>query len=191
MSTYDQETNIAIIDWETGDTKSSAKLFSLGITWFRAANTNTIEELKQNTAHWNLQLAPQKNRTTSKSTLAWWSQQSKKAQKAHREPPLVHPVQMIEELIAFVKENKIAYLIGNGIAFDNVMLSNICFEHNMPYPVKYWGDLDLRTMAWLSDIEKPPFPLELTAHIAHHDTIAEAQVFQALYKDIKNGGIYN
>jgi len=185
MSTMDQAANIAIIDWETGDTKSTSKLFSLGITWFKAADTNTVSELKQNTMHWNLQLSPQKNRTLSKSTLYWWSQQSETAQKAHREPPLVHPVQMIEELTTFIKKNKIAYLVGNGIEFDNVKLKNLCEAFNMPYPVQYWGDLDLRTLSWLSDIEKPAFPLELTAHIAQHDTIAEAQTFQTLYKNIK------
>lgn len=184
MSTYDQQANIAIIDWETGATTDMAKLFSLGITWFRAADTNTIEELKQNTKHWNLQLGPQKNRVIAKQTLYWWSQQSKEAQNAHREPPLVHPVQMIEELLEFVKKNKIAYLVGNGIEFDNVKLKKLCEEYKMPYPVKYWGDLDLRTMSWLSNAEKPPFPTGLTPHVAHHDTIAEAQVFQALYKDI-------
>lgn len=187
MSTVDQAARVAIIDWETGDTKATAKLFSLGITWFYAADINTVEELKQNTAHWNLQLGPQKHRTLSKGTLVWWSQQSKEAKDAHRKPPLIHPVQMIEELITFIKKNKITYLVGNGIEFDNVKLKNLCEEHNMPYPVQYWGDLDLRTMAWMSDAQKPSFPSELTAHIAHHDTIAEAQTFQILYKDIKNG----
>lgn len=189
MSTMDQAARVAIIDWETADTASTSKLFSLGITWFYAADTNTISELKQNTAHWNLQLGPQKDRTASPSTWQWWSQQCEAAKKAHREPPLLHPKQMIEELIEFVKVNKIAYLIGNGIEFDNVKLKSLCEEHNMPYPVQYWGDLDLRTLAWMSDADKPTFPAELTAHIAHHDTIAEAQVFQHLYKDIKNGGI--
>ena len=186
MSISDQEKILGVIDFETQAVTANATVLSLAITAFKAGDTNTVLELSKKTVYWNFSLEDQVlHRDVDQSTLTWWSQQSEKAQAHHRAGELLPPVEVLKKLIQAVQHLKITYLVGNGIGFDNVLLANLCQQYKVRYPTAYWADLDLRTMRWMANCEVPQFPKELTAHIASHDTIAEAMVFQAYYKDIQ------
>jgi len=187
MSTEDQNKNLAILDFETLSTRQNAVVLSMAVTVFNVHNENPIGILLQDTMFWNFNTIAQNNRDIEESTLEWWEEQSKEAKDHHRQEPLWHPKEALIDLTKYLKDRKTKYLIGNGIGFDNVLLKNLCQEYGVDYPVPYWGDLDLRTMRWLTDMKKPEFPKELTPHISSHDTVAEAIVFQQYYEDIKNG----
>lgn len=187
MSSEDQQEIIAVIDFETLSTAHNAQVLSLAITWFKAGMVNTIYQLQQQTVSWNFRLEGQEHRKTDEDTKQWWAEQSEEAQNAHRMLPLYHPETVLQLLQNYVDEHNIVYLIGNGIGFDNVLLKNLCEDYNVNYPVKYWGDLDLRTLRWLSTMERPEFPGDLVKHIASNDTIVEALEFQKYYSHIHYG----
>ena len=178
----------AIIDFETLDIIPTSKILSLAITFFDPTKISTVEELKENTAYWNIDISRQTKRTNHESVIRWWSEQHKDIWKMHRQKPLLPPEQMLIKLQEFITKNKITHLVGNSSTFDNSILNNLCNQYDIKYPIPFWGDLDLRTLAWLADIEKPEFPKELTKHIAQNDTIAEAIAFQTYYKSLKQNG---
>lgn len=184
--TENQNKRLAIIDFETQSTHQNATVLSLGITHFKAGFISSVIELAKNTKSWNFDTAPQMHRHVEQATMTWWDQQSKIAWEHHRAEPLLHPQDILIELAQYIKDNNIEYLIGNGIGFDNVLLKNLCEDFGINYPIAYWGDLDLRTIRWLSSLEKPDFPKDLVPHIAEHDCIAEAIMFQKMFLEIFN-----
>jgi len=186
MLTENQNKTLAIIDFETLSTHQNAQVLSLGITYFKAGVISTITELAKNTKSWNFDLSNQIHRHVKESTREWWTEQNPITWTHHRTEPLLQPREILHELKAFVAKNNIEYIVGNGIGFDNVLLKNLCEDYNVPYPVEYWGDLDLRTIRWLTTLETPEFPQQLTKHVAEHDCIAEAIMFQKMFLDIKS-----
>ena len=176
---------LAIIDFETLDLIPTSKILSLAITFFDQTKISTVQKLKKSTKFWNIDISHQPDRTECASVIKWWEEQSDEAWEAHRIAPLLHPRQMLIKLQEFININKITHLVGNGLTFDNNILNNLCKEFKIDYPIPFWGDLDLRTLAWLANIDKPEFPKELTKHIAQNDTIAEAIAFQVYYKSLK------
>jgi len=185
MSIEDRAAKLAVIDFETLSTAQNAQVLSLAITWFYAYRVDSIYTLRKQTKSWNFATAPQYDRHVDASTEDWWQEQSKFAWDAHRTEPLLHPSIVLTQLSEYCQTNDITYLVGNGIGFDNVLLKNLCEEFDKGYPVAYWGDLDLRTMRWLSDHEKLDFPQDLTPHIAADDCIYEALMFQKIFQELK------
>lgn len=83
---------------------------------------------------------------------------------------------------------------GNGILFDIGKVTYNLKRFNLPYPVKFWDERDVRTITELAAIKlncySPEFQ-KLTPNTHHHDALAdviwEAQYMRTAYDVVING----
>ena len=174
---------LAIIDFETLDTCSSTQILSIGATWFNPTEISGWTTLMEQTFTKNVK--EQTNRTFSRDTIKWWMQQDKEVQNiAFSNTYAVSTSTMLAEFHQWLLDNKISYLVGNGVGFDNAIYQSLCEDNNIKTILPFWADIDMRTMKWLYNI-KPEWPEHLTPHIAYHDSIYEARQFQEIYSKLK------
>jgi len=178
-----EQNHLVVIDFETCDTSPNAQVLTMGATLFNPTTISSVDELSRNTFY--AEFKEQKNRTLSIDTLAWWMQQTRKAQQTAFEG--LHKIQPAEILTNFNKwlqDKKATHLVGNGASFDNPILSSLYRQYDIKPTLPFWCDLDLRTMKWLEGGDKPKWPAGLIAHNAAHDAIYEAMQFQHIYKTL-------
>ena len=163
-------------------------MLSCALTAFDIKETNTWEELEANSVYVIFDKRGQSMRTRSEDTMSWWKQQTDLAWNLTTIPndeDYTYPLHCgLLKINSWIKRNKIDSLVGNGINFDNAILSNICDQTKEPYPLPYWSDLDLRTMKAFAKCEKLNFPKDKLQHYALHDSIYEAMCAQAYYNSI-------
>ena len=177
----------ATLDFETLGTEPSTVVLSAGLTAFNLDATNTWDQLDTNSIFILLDPRSQKARTTTPETIEWWNKQSPTAYAMARQGSNKLPLtKAVQAIIEFIKAKNVEYIISNGISFDAMILKNMCNQTGLPYPVKYWGDLDLRTMLLLSSIKRPPFPVDKVQHHAKDDAIHEALCAQKYYAACNN-----
>lgn len=178
---------IATIDFETLDTMPTAVVLSVGLTAFDLDATNTWDELESNSIFWRFDATGQTKRTVSQSTQDWWYKQSEEAKKMAFDGVKWDVAQVLTDIGDWCERVGVTHLVGNGSDFDNVILANLCEMYDVPYPIPYYGNLDLRTMKYLAcDTSRgKDFPEGKLQHYALHDAIHEAQCAQKYYKVIK------
>lgn len=181
---------VAIIDWETFDTRPTAMVLSLGATCFEPNDLTSWDTLTKQSFYTVFDLDSELDRTISPDTVLWWMRQDKKAITAITNPS-ESKVSLAQGIISFntwLRENEVTHLIGNGSNFDNPILENIYQQLNIKAELSYWASLDLRTAKWLATNKNKyldmPKPAGMIAHNAMHDSIYEAMCFQKYYKEL-------
>lgn len=170
--------NLAILDFETLGLHPNTVVLTAGLTWFDPDKEYTIDQLLNQSIEIPFDINSQKTRTIDGDTIKWWSLQNNDARAAAFNNGTTYDLKDGALLIKeFITQHNIEGLIGNGAGFDNVILKNICNQVGIDYPIHYGMDLDLRTMKWISGMDKPDFPKELTPHKASHDSVYEARCF--------------
>ena len=167
---------ICMLDFETLDKAPTAQVIAVGVHTFNLDNPNDTHDFYLPIATFD-----QDERTVSKSTMDWWLQQSVSARAHSFDIRLTVTVGLEEAQLAlrnFITASKAEYIMGNGNMFDCVLFRNICAQYDVPYPVPYWADLDLRTAQIVMKGEKLPWPDNLTPHHALDDAKYQAMCIQ-------------
>jgi len=184
------QSNEAVCDLETLDTDPTALVLSIGFWVFSPNEVDTpssIErDLSERSFYAVLDVSEQiaAHRTVSESTSDWWLKQSAAARKIFTDPqqPVV---EVLKRLNRFLKEHHVEFIWGNGAAFDNAILRDLYSTFDVPYPIKYTGDMCVRTIKRLAG-DMPKIPKYGTPHNALHDAIYESRVVQSAYQILRN-----
>lgn len=181
---------VAIIDWETFDTRPTAMVLSLGATCFEPNDLTSWDALVKQSFYEVFNLDSESERTISPDTVLWWMNQDKNAISAITDPTKSR-MDLAEAIVKFntwLRENEVTHLIGNGSNFDNPILENIYQQLDIRPELAYWASMDLRTAKWLATSKNPNLnllkPAGMIAHNAMHDSIYEAMCFQKYYKEL-------
>lgn len=90
-------------------------------------------------------------------------------------------------------KNTDIFLWGNGILFDNKLIQAKCQQHNIPYPIVYRNDRDMRTLVELAAIKagngsefeyRSHFENVGTRHNALDDCFFQVKVLRQAYLDV-------
>jgi hypothetical protein len=85
------------------------------------------------------------------------------------------------------------FLWGNGILFDNRLIQSKCQQHNIPYPIFYRNDRDMRTLVELAALKtgngsefeyRSHFDSIGTRHNALDDCLFQVKVLCQAYNDV-------
>lgn len=164
---------LTVIDWETLGLRPDTKVIAVAAVTFNLKADNA--DFKMFTSP--IGLKGQEKRSETQSTIDWWGKQSEEARRKSIDAPMTekhHILRTLDTLIHFISNTSSQGIVGNGINFDNAILSNLCIEHGIEYPTPYWSDHDLRTMKLMANVDKLPWPKELTPHVALDDALHEA-----------------
>lgn len=171
------------IDIETLSTKHNAVILSLGAVKFNLTDEDTLASIAPERCFYRVfdtitQI--DRGRHIDSDTLKWWLQQAPEAlEAALSKPQPVHTV--LRELSEWLTPG--TNLWGNGNTFDNILLRSLYHDYHMPYPVKYYQDLDLRTLRYAAGVRgKRSDPLE---HHALTDAKQQAVEAQSYYQLIQ------
>ena len=160
---------ILMLDWETLDTAPTAQVIAVGAVTFELGDPDAPTKEYYS----RISTVGQENRSVSIDTIAWWNNQSDIA-RAHSfdgrdSSELPNLSQVVQDLRNFIVSTGAEYIMGNGNMFDCNIFRDICGRANVPYPVSYWADLDLRTAKIMLKGEKIPWPQDLLPHHALDD----------------------
>lgn len=169
-----------VVDLETLSTRKNAAIVSIGAVAF-SLEKGIIDEFEVN-------ITPHSGKAAGlhidKSTIQWWSEQSKEA----RDSWMKDPVSIEEGLAKFENfYNKGCPIWGFGADFDIAILESAFFaigwHKDKPYgqhiPWQFWDVYCLRT---LSNIVGIKLQKTGTNHHALHDAIAEAELILKILK---------
>ena len=165
----------AMLDWETLSTQPDAVVISVGIVLFNRDENDTYEILEASPereffATIEFQDQIDTGRHVMASTLMWWMQQNRSAQKETFNPKGRMPtVTALQNIVDLVGDRR---LWGNGASFDNPILATLCTDFGIEAPPFYMAR-DLRTIKELST-NKP-----LGERGVEHSAIEDAR-FQVL-----------
>lgn len=174
-------------DIETLDTKNSAVVVSIGLVKFNLDeddNYDTLED-EERSFYAVLDLDEQINthgRTASAGTVTFWIGQDKQAQHVFKEKREAVEV-VLKAITKWVGRNN-SNLWGNGNVFDNVILRSLYADYDLPFPFRYWEDLDLRTLKYLSGSPKLNIPKGV-AHNALDDAKYEVLCAQEYFRGLR------
>nr|DAN85888.1 MAG TPA: 3' exoribonuclease [Caudoviricetes sp.] len=125
----------------------------------------------------------------SESTKAWWAKQGQAAQDVLS----VDQRPLRDVLVDFTKwlaGHGVQYAIGNGPRADNQWLESACKSVGMQSPIKYWGDLDMRTLTFIGThilgLDHWHNTFKGVKHNALHDAINEAEFCNAVFQKLIN-----
>ena len=177
---------VSVLDFETLSTEHNAALLSIGAV---IRDFNTGEQVDTFYANIIPQTSIDAGLHVSESTKAWWAKQGSAAQDVLSvdQRPLRD---VLNDFATWLKKHGVEYAIGNGPRADNQWLESACKALGMPSPVKYWGDLDMRTLTFIGTyiLRLPHWhsTFKGVKHNALHDAINEAEfcnnVIQQLIK---------
>ena len=160
-----------MLDWETLSTEPNAVVLSIGLVPFNLEDEDTFEILEADESRQyfrtiEFQEQIDAGRHVSASTLMWWMQQNRSAQKeTFNERGRIGVEKLLEEVIPFIGKKR---LWGNGASFDNPILATLCTDFGFVPPPFYMAR-DLRTIQDLSDNDR------LKERGVEHSAIADAQ----------------
>lgn len=133
-------------------------------------------------------------------TLKWWLQTNRELLAnlvgAGSVSECVHSTEcdLITSFIFFLNSLKDqydeVYFWGNGILFDNRIISQKCKDYNLVYPIHYRNDRDIRTLLELACIKTGKTREEFEGtrnfieHDAFNDAVFEKEVICKAYKTI-------
>lgn len=168
----------AMIDLETYDTRPEAIVLSIGISLFDP-NDTAAPPVQGYYGVLDITSQIDAGRTTSQSTLDWWSQQSPEARTvltATKKPV----VAVLKKVTSSIDWSQIGGVWGNGASFDNAMLKSLWADFGMELPWAFWLDRDQRTIKALYEARfgKISFPREGVHHNALDDAMHQARELQ-------------
>lgn len=177
---------VATIDMETLSTEHNAALLSVGAVIHNFGTGQQVDTFYAN-------ITPESSITAgldvSESTKAWWAKQGQAAQDVLS----VDQRPLRDVLVDFAKwlaGHGVQYAIGNGPRADNQWLESACKAVGMPSPIKYWGDLDMRTLTFIGThilgLDHWHNTFKGVKHNALHDAINEAEFCNAVFQKLIN-----
>lgn len=177
---------VATIDMETLSTEHNAALLSIGAVIHDFGTGQQVDTFYAN-------ITPESSIAAgldvSESTKAWWAKQGQAAQDVLS----VDQRQLREVLVDFAKwlaGHGVQYAIGNGPRADNQWLESACKAVGMQSPIKYWGDLDMRTLTFIGThilgLDHWHNTFKGVKHNALHDAINEAEFCNAVFQKLIN-----
>jgi hypothetical protein len=151
-----------MLDIETLGTRPGSVIVSIGAVKFGGG-----EILGEFYERIDMQSAMDIGLTVDASTIAWWLKQGDAARAELTKPakPIFHA---LESFAVWVKDRE-AEVWGNGVGFDNVLLSTAYAHAQIPQPWVHWNDRCYRTMKGLH----PQIPMERTG--THHHALDDAR----------------
>lgn len=175
---------VSVLDFETLSTEHNAALLSIGAV-IRDFNTGA----QVDTFYANIipQTSIVAGLHVSESTKAWWAKQGSAAQDVLSvdQRPLRD---VLNDFAAWLKKHSVEYAIGNGPRADNQWLESACKALGMQSPVKYWGDLDMRTLTFIGThilgMSHWHNTFKGVKHNALHDAINEADFCNAVIQKL-------
>lgn len=177
---------VATIDMETLSTEHNAALLSIGAVIHDFGTGQQVDTFYAN-------ITPESSIAAgldvSESTKAWWAKQGQAAQDVLS----VDQRPLRDVLVDFAKwlaGHGVQYAIGNGPRADNQWLESACKAVGMQSPIKYWGDLDMRTLTFIGThilgLDHWHNTFKGVKHNALHDAINEAQFCNAVFQKLIN-----
>lgn len=177
---------VATIDMETLSTEHNAALLSIGAVIYDFGTGQQVDTFYAN-------ITPESSIAAgldvSESTKAWWAKQGQAAQDVLS----VDQRPLRDVLVDFTKwlaGHGVQYAIGNGPRADNQWLESACKAVGMPSPIKYWGDLDMRTLTFIGThilgLDHWHNTFKGVKHNALHDAINEAEFCNAVFQKLIN-----
>ena len=168
--------NHVMLDLETLGTGSNSVIVSAGLVEFDLETGATGDHIKLS---FNLLDQLLNGAEIDKDTLTWWQSQSTSAKELLKQSSTTKPIEeTLKELSAFLatlpaRAPNIS-LWGNGCTFDNVILRNLYKRSGIQFPLAFWQDKDVRTLAQLVDYDKV---VELTGPFqgTKHDPINDCR----------------
>ncbi len=142
-------------------------------------------------AHINQKDQQTLGRTTTPSTIDWWTKQSDAAKKEIIKPG--RPFKdVMEEFAEFLPTKCVVW--GNGATFDISILENAFRMLDIQIPWAFWDVQDVRTVVNLAKqlpkarrVEKGQFAFEGVAHNALDDAVHQATYTAAMYQELTRG----
>lgn len=191
----------AMLDIETLSTESNAVVLSIGVALFNLTELSEPEDLPVYLVYLNLDDQLAAGRHISAGTVLFWMQQNDEAREKITKTR--HKASASDEALKavfqFMKRHRVGKVWGNGNTFDNTIIRSLAADFDVDYPVAFWADLDLRTLAYAHSRsigqEKPwrPKPVELglpddfVKHHAVDDALYQALLAQRLYAELCYG----
>lgn len=177
---------VATIDMETLSTEHNAALLSIGAVIHDFGTGQQVDTFYAN-------ITPESSIAAgldvSESTKAWWAKQGQAAQDVLS----VDQRSLRDVLVDFAKwlaGHGVQYAIGNGPRADNQWLESACKAVGMQSPIKYWGDLDMRTLTFIGThilgLDHWHNTFKGVKHNALHDAINEAEFCNAVFQKLIN-----
>lgn len=177
---------VATIDMETLSTEHNAALLSIGAVIHDFGTGQQVDTFYAN-------ITPESSiaagLNVSESTKAWWAKQGQAAQDVLS----VDQRPLRDVLVDFAKwlaGHGVQYAIGNGPRADNQWLESACKAVGMQSPIKYWGDLDMRTLTFIGThilgLDHWHNTFKGVKHNALHDAINEAEFCNAVFQKLIN-----
>lgn len=177
---------VATIDMETLSTEHNAALLSIGAVIHDFSTGQQVDTFYAN-------ITPESSIAAgldvSESTKAWWAKQGQAAQDVLS----VDQRPLRDVLVDFTKwlaGHGVQYAIGNGPRADNQWLESACKAVGMQSPIKYWGDLDMRTLTFIGThilgLDHWHSTFKGVKHNALHDAINEAEFCNAVFQKLIN-----
>lgn len=177
---------VATIDMETLSTEHNAALLSIGAVIHDFGTGQQVDTFYAN-------ITPESSIAAgldvSELTKAWWTKQGQAAQDVLS----VDQRPLRDVLVDFAKwlaGHGVQYAIGNGPRADNQWLESACKAVGMQSPIKYWGDLDMRTLTFIGThilgLDHWHNTFKGVKHNALHDAINEAEFCNAVFQKLIN-----
>lgn len=177
---------IATIDMETLSTEHNAALLSIGAV---ICDFNTGQQVDTFYANITPESSIAAGLDVSESTKAWWAKQGQAAQDVLSvdQRPLRD---VLVDFSQWLAGHGVQYAIGNGPRADNQWLESACKAVGMQSPIKYWGDLDMRTLTFIGThilgLDHWHNTFKGVKHNALHDAINEAEFCNAVFQKLIN-----
>ena len=170
----------ATIDLETLDTCPQATVLSLGAVKFNPFNdSEPYDEL-----YFKISVDDQDalKRTTSDSTIEWWSKQDPKImEEAFDQEGAVTVQEALTKINKFVVG--VDTLWGQGYGFDYTILEDMYRSIGKPIPWNFWQIRDSRTLFGVCK-EDPRKKIQNNLHNALADAYYQSKAIQMAYKEL-------
>lgn len=177
---------VATIDMETLSTEHNAALLSIGAVIHDFGTGQKVDTFYAN-------ITPESSIAAgldvSESTKAWWAKQGQAAQDVLSvdQRPLRD---VLVDFSQWLARHGVQYAIGNGPRADNQWLESACKAVGIQSPIKYWGDLDMRTLTFIGThilgFDHWHNTFKGVKHNALHDAINEAEFCNAVFQKLIN-----
>ena len=177
---------VATIDMEKLSTEHNAALLSIGAVIHDFGTGQQVDTFYAN-------ITPESSiaagLNVSESTKAWWAKQGQAAQDVLSvdQRPLRD---VLVDFAQWLAGHGVQYAIGNGPRADNQWLESACKAVGMQSPIKYWGDLDMRTLTFIGThilgLDHWHSTFKGVKHNALHDAINEAEFCNVVFQKLIN-----
>jgi hypothetical protein len=171
----------AMIDLETLDTRPSCTVLSLGAVKFDA--TNDAEPHSEMYLKISVDDQDRLGRTTSDSTIEWWSKQDPKImEETFDQTGAVTVEEALQQLTKWMVG--VDTLWGHGYGFDITIIEDMYRNIGKPIPWNFWIVKDSRTLFGCCEKDPRKVLQQADLHNALADAYFQAKGVQYAYKEL-------